>query len=175
MLVIISAITAACASTPPCQGLTAWYQFTETEFCFPKESVVRLSHFNLSEPGAEIDFNPSSMEGPFKVSFIRQSEESGLSQLSGRFNKNVLDFLTNLDEQNYSESDWKIISSVLRLESTTKIRQLGSNNTPIVAVIHHPEPLSSIYILAPDDDSHVLLAGEMTERQVEWLVRHIGF
>ena len=173
-LVIISSITAACASTPPCQDRTAWYEFTETEFCFPKESVVRLNHLNLPEPGAEVEFNPSGMEGPFSVSFIRQSDESGLSELSSRFNKSIPDFLINLNENSYSDADWQLISSVLRLESNTKIKRFGSNDTPIIAIIHHPEPFSSIYILTPGTDSHILLAGEMTESQVEWLVRHIG-
>jgi len=173
-LATVLSLTSVSANTDPCGDRSVWYEFTETEFCFPKESVVRISHFDLAEPGAEIQLNPASMEAPFSVSIIRQTQKSGLNLLSERFDTSPVDFLARLDEKNHSESDWQMIASVLRLEPTSIIKRYGSKETPIVALVNHPEPLSSIYILTAVTDSHVLLTGEMTESQIEWLLHHIN-
>lgn len=174
LVTLLTALTFACAANPPCESSTVWYEFSEVEFCFPKDSIVRLNHLNMSEPAAEIEFKPLDMDTAFKVSFIYQSENSGLNELSDHFDKSPVEFLTSLTEQDYSETDWQLITSILRLEPATKVSSLAYGETTLVTIVNHPEPLSSVYVLNAGSNSHVLLAGDMTERQVEWLLGYIG-
>lgn len=172
-VLVLTSLTLVCASPPKCVPEKTWYEFSGVAFCFPKESVVRLSHLNMSEPASEISFEPLEPVSPFQASFILQSSDSGLSQLSERFGKMEQAFLLSLIEPEYSEQEWDVISSVLRLEPTSTVKRLGSDNAEIIAIVHYPDPLSSLYVFVPEYKGYLLLAGEMTESQVEWLATHI--
>ncbi|WP_189609347.1 hypothetical protein [Saccharospirillum salsuginis] len=161
------------AASSQCDALDSWYQFSQQAFCFPKSAVTKLAHLNQSEPSASVLLQPGGDGTPFELGIFWEPEDGAIGRLSRHLGLSVEELFTRLAASDFSEDDASLVSKVLWLDASEKVDVQQSGDLRIVSILRSGGAHSSVYVQAPSRPGLIYLAGELDERQIEWVVRHI--
>lgn len=157
-----------------CDTQPVWYSFSEVGFCFPKSNIAKINHLNLSEPAAELTFGSSSMDPElYQVSFVLQSEDSGLSRLSDHIGHSVGLMLSGVAGGTLSAEHVELVSDILSLTKDSQISQYRRNNIEVTLIMRKRGAYNSMYMVIPGYQGLLYMAGEFSLSQAEDLISWI--
>ena len=161
------------AASRQCDALDSWYQFSQQAFCFPKSAVAKVAHLNQSEPSASLLLQPSGDVTPFELGIFWEPEDGAIGRLSRHLGMSVGELFTRLAKSDFSEEDESLVSKVLWLDVSEKVDVQHMGEVRILTIVRSGGAHSSVYVRASSRPGLIYLAGELNERQLEWVVRHI--
>lgn len=156
-----------------CDTQPTWYSFSEVGFCFPKSNIAKISHLNLSEPAAELTFGSNMGPELYQVSFILQSEDSGIYRLSDHIGHSVGSMFSGLASDSLSAQHMELVFDALSLTKDSQISQYRRNNIEVTLIIRKRGPYNSLYVVIPGYQGLLYMAGEFSLSQAEDLISWI--
>ncbi len=178
LVLMMMSIGAANADRPvanQCKTLDSWYLFSQQAFCFPKSKVIKLTHLNQSEPSASVVLQPNESSSSIELGVFWEPENGAIGRLSQHFGLSVDELFVRLEGADFSEEEQSLVSKVLWLDASEKIDVQEIAETSVLTIVRSGGAHSSVYIHNPSWQGLIYLAGELSEDQAEWVVRHIDF